>query len=201
MEFSFSCGPFEDIQDINASGLKVGCVGGEGCRRERTEKERKDEAGWFIKVQTSRVSKLTTTATVLPVPHDNSTSNPHCSSSVLACVTLEKSNSSPMAFLKISQTSMQVVSKWVVASYDLEINSWKWKKKLKVWILEIIIQQTFKVTILNEKKKWKWSSRDLSRISHWCLWNYTTKKSNGISTFIGYLIPKPSLSKNSSDTI
>jgi len=38
------------------------------------------------------------------------------------CFTLEKSKSAPVARRKMSSTSMHVVSKWLVASYDFDKN-------------------------------------------------------------------------------
>lgn len=47
----------------------------------------------------------------------------YCSSSPNSCLIFEKSNSSPVPRLKMSKTSKQVVSKWVVASYDSEMKT------------------------------------------------------------------------------
>lgn len=44
-------------------------------------------------------------------------------SSPRSCFTLEKSKSSPVPRRKMSRTSRQVVSKWVVASYDCEMKT------------------------------------------------------------------------------
>lgn len=48
---------------------------------------------------------------------------PYSCSSPKSCLTLEKSKSSPVPRRKMSSTSRQVVSKWVVASYDSEMNT------------------------------------------------------------------------------
>lgn len=100
----------------------MGCLKEKGAV-EKEQRGRRDEAARVIKVERlpTGLKDDNDDGNNAPVPPDNSISNPHCSSSMLACVTLEKSKSSPVARLKISKTSMQVVSKWVVASYDLEI--------------------------------------------------------------------------------